>query len=102
MYTRKDLETLSDEQLIAIANVLEPREDWVVSRKYVESQRILEVVARTLPDDNSAIEGIVQLYFGDEHADDDVRQLIKHFDDGLFESAPNEEELVTISNIIKP
>ena len=60
--TSEMIKNLSDEKLIRIANVLDPHNDWQVSKKYSEEQEIYE----TLVDGGEGqYIAIVQFLFGD-------------------------------------
>ena len=93
--TREMIEGLSDEKLIRIANVLEERDDWQVSKKYTEEQEIYEVVA---DEGDGQYVAIVQFLFGDYGLDPEY--MIRHFDADFMEGSPTCDEWVTIMEII--
>lgn len=98
MFTREDLKNLTDAKLLAIANVLQLRDDWVVSKKFTEEQQIYEVLA-----DGETVgkyEAVVQILFGDQYEMDDITFNIRHFDYDWEESSPTEDEMIAIAKII--
>lgn len=101
MYTREDLKNLTDEQMIQIANVLEPREDWQVSKKFTDEQHVYEVV---VDGGEGQYIAIVQILWGEEYdtesGDMDRRYLIRHFDADFMESGVSDDELNIINNLI--
>ena len=100
--THEQIRNLSDEQLIQIANVLEPRTDWTISKKYTESQNIYEVLSEDVENDIPGYhEAIVQFLFGPDCDDgEDGRYLIRHFDIDFMEGSPTDDELKQIIEII--
>ena len=93
--TREMIKNISDDKLIRIANILDPHEDWQVSKKYTEDQEVYE----TLVDggDGQYI-AIVQFLFGDYGLESEY--LIRHFDADFQESSPTCDEWVLITEII--
>lgn len=98
MFTKEDIKSLSDDQLIAIANVIEKRDDWQVNRHYADELGLYEIIS---PEISAGMrEAIVQVNFGDRWDGENPRTAIEHFDIDLFDSMPNAEEIVVISKII--
>lgn len=93
--TRGMIKGLSDDKLIRIANILDPHEDWQVSKKYAEEQEIYE----TLVDggDGQYI-AIVQFFFGDYVLE--PQYFIRHFDVDFQEGSPTCDEWALIMEII--
>ena len=93
--TREMIKILSDEKLIRIANVLNPHENWQVSRKYTETQEIYETLVDNGEDQYIAV---VQFLFGDYGLEPEY--MIRHFDVDFEESSPTCDEWVLIMEII--
>ncbi len=93
--TSEMIKNLSDEKLIRIANILDPHDDWQVSRKNTEDQEIYE----TLVDGGEGqYIAIVQFLFGDYGLEPEY--MIRHFDSDFNESSPTCDEWVLIMEII--
>jgi hypothetical protein len=101
MYTREQLKSLSDEQMIAIANALDPNEGWQVSRKYADENQIYEVL---FDGGEGRYDAVVQIMWGEQYdtmdGEMDVTFLIRHFDADFNETGPSEVELNEIIRIV--
>jgi len=93
--TREMIKNLSDEKLIRIANLLDPHEDWQVSKQYTEEQEIYETV---VDGGEGQYVAIVQFLFGDYGLEPEY--LIRHFDADFQEGSPTCDEWVIIMQII--
>jgi hypothetical protein len=93
--TSEMIKNLSDEKLIKIANVLDPHEDWQVSKKYTETQEIYETLVDGGEDQYIAV---VQFLYGDYGLEPEY--MIRHFDADFKESSPTCDEWVLIMEII--
>jgi len=90
------IKNLSDDKLIRIANILDPHNDWQVSRIDDGDQELYE----TLVDGGEGqYIAIVQFLFGDYGLEPE--HMIRHFDYDFEESSPTCDEWVLIMEIIK-
>jgi hypothetical protein len=93
--TREMIKNLSDDKLIRIANILDPHDDWEVSKKYTEEQEIYETV---VDGGDGQYIAIVQFLFGDYGLD--PQYFIRHFDADFMEGSPTCDEWALIMEII--
>jgi hypothetical protein len=101
MYTREQLKSLTDEQMISIANILDPRDNWEVSRRFENEEQIYEVLSDA---GNGQYDAIVQILWGEQYdtvsGDMDVSFLIRHFNSAFEETLSSSEEMEKIIKVI--
>lgn len=93
--TREMIKNLSDDKLIRIANVLDPHDGWLISKKYVDDEELYEAL---VDGGEGKYIAIVQFLFGDYGLDSEY--FIRHFDSDFTETGPTCDEWVLIMEII--